>query len=109
MSYPEDPTHSDAEPGDEPFQVPIDGCLDLHAFAPGDVRDLVPEYLGACQQQGILEVRIVHGKGTGSLRQGVHALLERLPAVEGFRWPAGDGAGGWGATLVRLKPVSGPG
>ena len=88
---------------DEPFEVPIDGTLDLHAFRPAEVGSLVPEWLEACRARGILDVRIVHGKGTGALRRSVVALLERSPHVESFR-AADETAGGWGATIARLKP-----
>jgi DNA-nicking Smr family endonuclease len=88
--------------GDEPVAVPIDGVLDLHTFRPGEVADLVPEYLEACRARGILHARIVHGKGTGALRETVHAVLRRTACVAGFRL-AGETAGGWGATLVQLR------
>ncbi|HEX8961140.1 MAG TPA: Smr/MutS family protein [Geobacteraceae bacterium] len=87
---------------DEPVQFPIDGVLDLHTFLPGDVKALVPAYLAACQEKGILEVRIIHGKGSGNLRRTVHAILGRLGLVASFRL-AGEESGGWGATLVTLK------
>jgi DNA-nicking Smr family endonuclease len=82
--------------------IPIDGTLDLHTFAPREVRELVPEYLRECQARGILQVRIVHGKGTGTLRRQVHALLAKTPEVTGFAL-AGETGGGWGATLVTLR------
>ncbi|MRR38005.1 DNA mismatch repair protein MutS, partial [bacterium] len=63
---------------DTPIELPIDGTLDLHAFRPGEVKDLVPDYLAACCERGIYSVRIIHGKGTGALRRTVHAVLERL-------------------------------
>ena len=88
----------------EVVELPIDGVLDLHTFHPRDVRDLLPEYLTACREKGILEVRIIHGKGTGMLRETVHALLRRLPEVDSFRL-AGQDAGSWGATVVRLAPL----
>jgi hypothetical protein len=93
----------DRDPG-EPVELPIDGTLDLHTFHPREVRDLLPEYLRACRERGILEVRVVHGKGTGTMRETVHAVLRRLPEVESFHL-AGEEAGGWGATLVRLHPA----
>ncbi len=82
--------------------LPIDGTLDLHPFSPRDVGSLVPEWIGACVEAGLSNLRIVHGKGTGALRERVHALLRRDPRVASFRL-AGEDAGGWGATLVELK------
>lgn len=91
-----------ASPEPSLIEVPIDGTLDLHTYAPSEVESLVPAYLAACLEAGIRDVRIVHGKGTGTLRRTVHALLARDPRVDSHR-PADEGAGGWGATLVRLK------
>jgi len=82
--------------------MPIDGVLDLHTFRPADVKDLVPEYLEACVRKEIYRVRIIHGKGTGSLLRTVHAVLKKLPEVESVE-PAGEDEGGWGATIVRLR------
>ena len=87
-------------------EVPIDGVLDLHTFRPRDLGGLVPEYLAQCRRRGILEVRIIHGKGDGTLRRLVHALLARDAAVLHYRL-AGPDAGGWGATLVTLAPAGG--
>jgi DNA-nicking Smr family endonuclease len=83
--------------------LPIDGALDLHTFRPAEVKDLIPGYLEECRARDILEVRIIHGKGSGALRRTVHALLGRLPQVASFR-SADETAGGWGATLVTLHP-----
>ncbi len=87
---------------ERPVEIPIDGVLDLHAFSPGDIRDLVPEYIEACLQRGITELRLIHGKGTGTLKRIVHSILEKNPHVLGFR-DADPGAGAWGATMVWLK------
>ena len=89
-----------------PVEIPVDGVLDLHTFRPRDVRALVPEYLALCRERGILEVRIVHGKGDGTLRRTVHALLGRNAGVLQYGL-AGPEAGGWGATLVTLAPGGG--
>lgn len=87
---------------DDPVELPIDGILDLHTFRPRDLGDLIPDYLEACRERGIRSVRIIHGKGTGTLRETVHALLRRRDDVADFR--IGDEtSGGWGATLVTLK------
>ena len=88
---------------DDPVALPIDGILDLHPFKPQEIKNLIPDYLHACREQGIFVVRIIHGKGTGALRRSVHALLTRLPEVASFRL-AGEDPSGWGATIVRLVP-----
>lgn len=85
----------------EPVPLPIDGVLDLHTFRPAEVKDLVPDYLAACRERGILQVRIIHGKGAGTLRETVHALLRRSPLVVRFGL-ADETGGGWGATVVEL-------
>ena len=85
-----------------PLELPIDGVLDLHTFSPKDVKDLVPEYIGECLNRGITDLRIIHGKGTGTLKAIVHSLLEKDPRVSSFK-DAGTGAGGWGATEVKLR------
>lgn len=88
-------------------RIPVDGTLDLHAFAPRDAADVVADYLDACAEAGIAEVRVVHGKGTGALRRTVEAALSRHPLVASYRL-AGEEAGGWGATLVTLRRPAGP-
>ena len=85
-----------------PVEFPIDGVLDLHTFNPREVRDLLPDYIDACRQKGIFEIRIIHGKGTGMLRETVHSILGKLPGIASFKL-AGEDGGGWGATIVVLK------
>ena len=81
--------------------VPVDGVLDLHAFNPRDAVSIVEEYINACMEQGIYEVRIIHGKGRGVLRDTVRKRLARMPAVSSFR-SSDESGGGWGATMVDL-------
>lgn len=90
---------------ENPIYLPIDGTLDLHTFKPSDLSTLVDEYIHECLKRDILNIRIIHGKGSGNLRRGVHALLERNPHVISFNL-AGEGGGGWGATLVKLSPAT---
>jgi len=90
---------------DEPIQLPIDGVLDLHTFKPREVKDLVLDYLAACQERGIFQVRIIHGKGIGNLKRTVHAILSQHPQVVSFTLDHPQ-YGGWGATLVSLRKPS---
>lgn len=94
-----------ADEPEEIIHLPITGVLDLHTFRPSEVKDLVPEYLAACQSRDIRQVRIIHGKGTGTLRETVHAVLRRSTLVRSFRL-GDETAGGWGATIVELRPDS---
>jgi DNA-nicking Smr family endonuclease len=87
----------------EPVALPIDGILDLHTFQPREVKSLVGDYLDECRRLGIFEVRIIHGKGTGTLRRVVHGVLEKRTDVVAFGLAPPE-RGGWGATLVTLAP-----
>jgi DNA-nicking Smr family endonuclease len=93
--------NNDAMTDPESIRQPIDGTLDLHTFLPNEVTDLVPEYLAACREHDIFQVRIIHGKGIGTLRSTVESVLRKLSYVESFR-TAQEDAGGWGATIVTL-------
>ncbi len=88
--------------GQDPVNVPIDGTLDLHTFSASDCTSLVREYLFECLQRGILDVRIIHGKGTGTLRRTVHGALNKIPFVVDYHLAK---EGNWGATVVRLDPT----
>lgn len=85
----------------DPQEYPIDGTLDLHAFRPQDLGSLIPEFIEACLEEEIYQIRIIHGKGTGNLRRSVHALLDRNPHVKSYSL-AGDRSS-WGATVAELK------
>ncbi len=85
---------------DEPVHVPIEGEIDLHAFAPRDVPSVVDEYLRAARDRGLREVRLVHGRGRGVQRAVVHRLLRAHPLVSSF---ADDPRSHLGATLVVIE------
>ena len=80
-------------------QLPIDGTLDLHAFAPRDVKSVVEEYVTAAYEAGLREIRVVHGRGRGVQRGIVQAALERHVLVAEF-WDAPESQ--LGATVARL-------
>lgn len=88
---------------DKPVILPLDGVLDLHAFRPEDVLDVVLEYIDACRREGVLQIRIIHGKGKGVQRAAVRSLLEKNQHVSSFS-DAPMGAGSWGATIADLAP-----
>ena len=83
--------------------IPIEDALDLHAFAPRDVASVVADYLDAAHARGFTEVRLIHGRGVGVQRRIVRSVLAAHPLVAGFA-DAPPERGGWGATLVRLRP-----
>jgi DNA-nicking Smr family endonuclease len=83
------------------LHLPIEGELDLHTFRPSEAASVVDEYLRACLEKGIYEVRIIHGKGKGALLRTVHTLLQKHPSVMNFGLDTGPS--GWGATVVRLR------
>ena len=84
-------------------EYPINGMLDLHAFKPNEINSLIPEYITECINRNIVEIRIIHGKGKGVLRRGVHAILERDPRVISFEMAKDRSS--WGATIVHLTPA----
>ena len=88
---------------DEPVEVPIEDVLDLHPFRPADVRDVAHEYLMEARKRGLRQVRLIHGRGMGVQRERVQRLLRSLEWVEAFH-DADHTGGGWGATVVLLKP-----
>lgn len=88
-----------------PVRIPITGTLDLHAFRPDEVHSLIGEYLSACLEEEIYELRIIHGKGKGVLRRIVHSILAKHPSVVSFGQEKASG-GSWGATIVQLERES---
>jgi DNA-nicking Smr family endonuclease len=65
-------------------RIPIGDSIDLHAFAPRDIRSVVEEYIHAAHVAGLREVRLIHGRGKGVQRGIVQAALERHPLVASF-------------------------
>ncbi len=93
-------TNNNQDPEIQP--LPINGELDLHTFHPSEIKSLIPEYIEVCLNKDIRRIRIIHGKGTGSLRRTVHAILDKQPQVSTFRL-ANQSEGSWGATIAYLS------
>ena len=75
----------------------------LRHLSVDDATLKLDKYLHDAFMAGSYQVKIVHGKGTGILRQIVHEQLSRHPLVKSFR--AGEyGEGGIGVTIVKLSP-----
>jgi dsDNA-specific endonuclease/ATPase MutS2 len=87
----------------DPVVIPFRDVLDLHAIPPKQVGAVVEDYLAEARARGCPGVRIIHGKGIGVQREIVRAILARTPFVIHFADAPGD-AGGWGATVVTLRP-----
>jgi dsDNA-specific endonuclease/ATPase MutS2 len=85
-----------------PFPIPVTDVFDLHSVPPRDVKAVVEEYLGEAYRLGFKALRIIHGRGVGTQRGIVRAVLARTPFVADYRDAPLD-AGGWGATIVTLN------
>jgi DNA-nicking Smr family endonuclease len=81
------------------LRIPIEPELDLHAFAPRDIASVVEEYVTSAHEQGLRELRLIHGRGRGVQRGIVQAALDKHPLVEEF-WD--DTRAQLGATICRL-------
>ena len=90
---------------EEPVEFQISDELDLHTFRPSELGDLIPDYIGLCLQKNIFRIRIIHGKGIGTLRETVHGLLRKDSRVLRFKL-ADQAEGGWGATIAWLTHAS---
>ncbi|NUN51765.1 MAG: Smr/MutS family protein [Planctomycetaceae bacterium] len=76
--------------------------IDLHALQRREARAAVLDALDSARRAGTKRLRIIHGKGTGALRDEVRYLLAEHPAVEDYKY-ALPRHGGDGATEVVLR------
>jgi DNA-nicking Smr family endonuclease len=65
-------------------RIPIEASIDLHAFQPRDIKNVVEDYIDAAYEAGLREVRLIHGRGKGVQRGIVHNALERHARVSAF-------------------------
>ena len=89
-------------PFPEPFELEITDTLDLHAFAPRDVKSVTEAYLREARAKGIKIVRIIHGKGIGVQRDTVRRVLAETDFVKSFK-NAPEFSSGQGATIAEFK------
>ncbi|MBQ5742583.1 MAG: Smr/MutS family protein, partial [Clostridia bacterium] len=76
--------------------------IDIRGMNILEAEPVVEGFLDRCRMSGLTTVSIIHGKGTGALRQGVHAMLRKDKTVESFRLGV-YGEGETGVTIVTLK------
>jgi len=88
-------------PFGESFELEITDSIDLHSFAPRDIRAVTKAYLAEAHKKGFRLVRIIHGKGVGVQRETVRKVLEQTAFVKSFK-TADELSGSWGATIVTL-------
>jgi dsDNA-specific endonuclease/ATPase MutS2 len=88
---------------DEPVRIPVTDVFDLHSVPPRDVAAVVEEYLAEARRLGFRALRIIHGRGIGVQREIVRSILARTDFVADFKDAPAE-AGGWGATIVTLRP-----
>ena len=100
----ENENEAEAVVDEDVFAVPIEEAIDLHHFHPREILDVVDAYLDAALEKGFVEVRLIHGRGKGVQRANIQKRLRSDPRVERFE-DSSPGRGGWGATLVWLKPA----
>lgn len=67
-----------------------------------DAIQIIDKYIDSCSMANLKKIRIVHGKGTGKLRQGIHSYLKSNSYVKSFRIGA-FGEGEMGVTIVEIK------
>jgi DNA-nicking Smr family endonuclease len=85
---------------DSIVRLPIEGTIDLHAFSPRDIKDVVSDYVEAAYEAGHREIRLIHGRGIGVQRATVQAVLAGHPLVEAY-WDAPESH--LGATIARIR------
>ena len=80
---------------------PVSDELRLRHFTVDEALLKLDQYLDDAFMAGFYQVRVVHGKGTGTLRQAVREQLAKHPLVNSYR-PGGYGEGGAGVTIAQL-------
>lgn len=83
--------------------VIVTDILDLHGFFPEQLPEMIEAFIANARDLNLRTLRIIHGKGKSKLKWVVYKELKKYPVVASFR-DAPPETGGWGATIVYLKP-----
>jgi DNA mismatch repair protein MutS2 len=78
------------------------GALDVRGNRVAAIEKLVTGFVDGCAANGMEACQIIHGSGTGALREAVREVLSRMPQVTSFE-PGSSEAGGNGVTVVNLS------
>ena len=81
--------------------IPVTNELHLRRLTVDEALCRLDQYLDNAFMAGLCQVRVIHGKGTGTLRQVVREQLSKHPLVKSYR-PGDYGEGGIGVTIVEL-------
>lgn len=80
----------------------VEKQIDVRGRSAEDALEAVERYVDRASLAGGAEIRIIHGKGTGTLKKEIEAFLRASPLIETFR-TGEPREGGWGATIVRVR------
>lgn len=96
----------DREPGDDdlPEYIEVTDVLDLHGFFPEQIPEIMEAFIDHAVELGLVNLRVIHGKGKSKLKWAVHQVLKTHPRVLWFG-DAPPAYGGWGATIIELKAM----
>jgi len=81
--------------------MPVMNEIHLRHLTADEALLKLDKYLDDAFMAGLYQVRVVHGRGTGTLRRVVHQQLAKHPLVKSYR-PGDYGEGGTGVTIVEL-------
>ena len=82
-------------------RMPVGDEVHLRHLTVDEALLKLDKYLNDAFMAGLYQVRVIHGKGTGTLREVARRELSKHPLVKSYR-PAGYGEGGAGVTIVEL-------
>lgn len=94
--------HPNYSMSEDIHDIPPGDTLDLHTFKPNEARELIEEFIWSCEQASIRRGTIIHGKGTGSLRELTYSILKRNPKIKVFYLGESTNEGNWGKTTFEL-------